>query len=187
MFQITGAQITAGGTVTVNFTITDSAGVPLDLDGLYTEGQVAPRFVLAWLDQTADGQPLQYTSYFTSSAGQATTDSGGSFTEIGNSQGTYQYQFGGTLAESHPGRTHTIGVFATRTFQGQRYVANTEYDFLPGGATARSTARWSRPTRATSATTRWRSTAARAATPACASLPQPQTVDTAPATRLTSR
>lgn len=134
--------IDVGGSATVTFSITDEDGVPLDIDGIYTEGAVTPRFVLAWLDETADKKPLQYTAYTTKkqtspltnvTADQAAADEGGVFKLIDEKTGTYTYTFGTVVNVAAPGRTHTLGVWATRDFEGARYVANVLYDFLPDG------------------------------------------------------
>jgi len=85
--EILDASIDTSNVARVRYRLTDSGGRPLDLDGLFTEGAVSPRFLLAWLDETDTGEPLQYTSYSTNSDGQASTDSGGVNVEIGVGDG----------------------------------------------------------------------------------------------------
>src|SRR6185436_11610541 len=95
--EILDVTIDGQGSTDVTFRITDAGSIPLDRAGLYTEGAVDARFVLAWLDQTANGEARQYTAYTTKtqkspitniSADQASTDEGGTFTEIDPADGT---------------------------------------------------------------------------------------------------
>jgi len=157
--NITQAAISTSGIVTVDFTITDGAGVPLDYAGTYTQGAVNAKWVLSWLGQAPaqgdagtagdGGAPLSYTAYTTqvhSSANGTTTaplpdsDTGGTLTEIGFAQGTYEYTFGTKLPATFDGtKTHTVGVWATRVFGGLTYVVNTLYDFVPNGGTVTAT------------------------------------------------
>ena len=58
------ATIDANGVVTVDFTITDGAGVPLDLTGTYTDGAVIAEVRVSWLaDPNSNGSPGAYTAY----------------------------------------------------------------------------------------------------------------------------
>jgi OmcA/MtrC family decaheme c-type cytochrome len=141
-FQITSAAIDTQGVATVGFQITDASDLPLDLQGLYTEGAVTSYFVLGWLGQTAAGQALEYTSYTTAidtspvtgeSAVQAAADQNGSFSDIDPTQGLYEYTFGTPILVADGTLTHTVGVWASRDFAGETYVANALFDFLPAG------------------------------------------------------
>ena len=141
---VQSASIDQSGVVTVSFTVTDGAGVPLDLQGKYTDGAVSPKMVLSWLaDPNADGTPGAYTAYTLQSHksvdGTTTTtlpdsDTNGTFVEVGVGQGTYTYTFGTTLSSVDAAKTHTLGVWATRMFNGLEYVANTTFDFVPNGS-----------------------------------------------------
>jgi OmcA/MtrC family decaheme c-type cytochrome len=145
VFTIKTAGIENSGKATVRFQITDALGVPLDRTGKLTEGPVAASFALAWLDQAPNGggdggvhEPLQYTSYVTTQnpstkATQASADSNGTFTDVDPANGVYDYAFGTTIKVADPAKTHTVGVWASRDFEGQHYVANAEFDFLPNG------------------------------------------------------
>jgi OmcA/MtrC family decaheme c-type cytochrome len=132
-FTIQGVSIDAKGVAKVRFQITDGAGTPLDRQGVYTEGPVSASFVLSWLDQ-AMGQPLQYTSYLTAN-NQAAADTGGAYAEVDPVQGVYDYTFGTPVTVTDGTKTHTVGVWATRDFDGQHFVANAVQDFLPSGGT----------------------------------------------------
>ncbi|HSQ68063.1 MAG TPA: hypothetical protein VLM85_32860, partial [Polyangiaceae bacterium] len=69
--SLQSASIDNKGVATVAFTITDGAGVPLDLTGTYTDGQVFPKFVISWLgdrntsvgNPQDNGSPGEYTAY----------------------------------------------------------------------------------------------------------------------------
>ncbi|HUH00427.1 MAG TPA: OmcA/MtrC family decaheme c-type cytochrome, partial [Kofleriaceae bacterium] len=132
--EIMSAAIT-GTTAAVTYKITDGGGVALDLDGLFTEGAVSPRFTLARLDGTIN----QYESYKVNAAGQASTDSGGSTVEVGVGDGVYTYTFGTSITVPDATESHRIALFATRTYEDQRYVANALFDFVPDGSAVTNT------------------------------------------------
>jgi OmcA/MtrC family decaheme c-type cytochrome len=123
----------ADGIATVTFEVTDDEGIPLDRSGLYTEGSVETHFVLAWLGETIDGEPLQYTSYVTNDDGQADDDEGGVYSEVGVGDGVYEYELAADVSGADLDLTHTVAAWATREVEGALYVANAVYDFLPSG------------------------------------------------------
>lgn len=147
--SVTGAAVDKSGVVTVDFTVTDGAGNPLDYTGTYTDGAVAASFVLSALAPGDGGAPGEYTAYTRqphasvdggASSPMADSDTGGTVAEIGADQGTYTYTFGTKLtAGFDAARTHTVGIWATRSFGGQTYVVNTLYDFVPSGGAVTST------------------------------------------------
>lgn len=139
---IEDTAIALDGTVTVTFRIADGADIALDRTGLLTVGAVSISFVLAWLDEDATGEALQYTAYTTrtqtspitgDTAIQAGTDTGGTFVALDPAEGRYTYTLGTNVAGFDATKTHTLAAYATRIFEDKRYVANTTYDFLPGG------------------------------------------------------
>jgi OmcA/MtrC family decaheme c-type cytochrome len=150
---ITKSAIATDGSVTMDFTVTDGAGVPLDYAGTYTDGAVNAKWVISWLGQAGlgdggaplgdAGPPLEYTAYTTqphaSADGSNTSqlpdsDTGGKLTEVGVGQGTYEYVFGTKLPAGFDGtKTHTVGVWATRVVLGLTYVVNVLSDFVPNG------------------------------------------------------
>lgn len=132
---VTGASVDGDGIAKVDFVVTDAEGVPLDLVGFFTPGAVTTEFVIGWLDESSL-QPLQYTAYSTGPDGAATTDSGGFFVELGTRQGTYRYTFGTTVDvdPANAGKTHSVGVHATRAVEGVRYPATAVFHFRPDGA-----------------------------------------------------
>ncbi len=141
---ISSAAIDGAGIVTVDFTVTDGAGTPLDYSGGFTDGAVTARWVLGWLGSSGDaGAPGVYTAYttqpHTSQDGTNTarlpdSDTGGWTAPSGVADGTYRYTYGTKLPPGFdPKATHTVGVWATRVVAGQTYVVNTLFDFVPSG------------------------------------------------------
>lgn len=130
-----------GAKARVRFRITDVDGLPLDREGLFTEGAVEARFVLSHLEPAAEG-PGYYRAYTTTeqtspitgdTAVQPSTDEGGVFTVVDAADGTYEYELGTELVNVEPTQTHTLGAFAWRDFEGKRYVANQVFHFRPDG------------------------------------------------------
>lgn len=144
-FELVGATIT-GTTATVEFTIADASGTPLDRDGHYTQGAVSTSFVLAVIEEDEDGEGVAYRAYTTrtqtspitnASAEQAATDSGGTYEEL--EPGRYRYTFGTAVAVADAGWTHTIGAYATRSFEDETSIVNDELSFRPDGAAVTTT------------------------------------------------
>ncbi len=118
---------------TATFRITDDLGTPLDLHGKYTEGAVDVRASLAWLDLKPSGDPGEYVSYTLDAAGKPAPDQGGKFTEVDFDNGIYSYELGATVEPPDPTKTHTLGLWATRTFEGATYTADAVKSFVPAG------------------------------------------------------
>jgi OmcA/MtrC family decaheme c-type cytochrome len=130
-----------GNTVSVTFRITDDNGQGLDRLGLETPATVSTSWILARINPG----DTQYSAYRTNSAGQPSTDAGGSYESLGG--GVYKYTFGSQLPGGFPANaTHTVGVYATRdlrTLAEQlglfqlvktgRYISNDTYNFIPAG------------------------------------------------------
>lgn len=140
-FEVQETTIDAG-VAKVRFRITDAAGTPLDREGLYTEGAVTARFVMGWLAEDASGKALQYTSYTirtqtspitNQSADQAAADEGGTFEEVDALDGVYAYTFNTAINVADGTKTHTLGYWAYRDFEGSRYMADGVFHFLPAG------------------------------------------------------
>ena len=130
-------------TVSVVYTITDSAGLPLDRLGVFTPGAVTANFILSSLPANPGGVPdyhaitlRQVTSPVTNvSTQQPGTDQNGTTDEI--ERGTYRYTFKTQLpADFDPNGTYSIGIYATRTLTefglGPSY-ANEVVNFSPSG------------------------------------------------------
>lgn len=136
------AGIDDGG-VSVDLRLADSAGRALDRDGLLTEGAVSVSLVAGYLEErAADGLPLQYVSYTRRDVAfdggtfaQNATDTGGAWSELEPlGSGRYRYRFATRAAVgANAGKTHSIGLYATRTVQSVRYVDNEVFHFRPDG------------------------------------------------------
>ncbi len=142
-FTIDSVKVSKTGKAEVEFSIADGAGKPLDLDGSLTQGAVSPSFILSWLGETEDGESAQYTAYTTRTkvskvngeeAVQSSTDQGGKYEKL--ALGKYRYTFA-TKIDINDARsklTHTLGAYATRTFDGVRYVASALHSWVPDGS-----------------------------------------------------
>ena len=113
----------------------------MDRTGVHTPGPVSTSFILAFIPEGEEAY-LSYTSRIQTSpdtgdsAEQASTDSGGTYTEI--SVGTYMYKFGTAVpADYDMDATHTMGMYARRDlteFDFDRYVENALDHFVPSGS-----------------------------------------------------
>jgi OmcA/MtrC family decaheme c-type cytochrome len=129
-FTIQKVSIGDDRKIQVTFLVTDDLGLPLDRLGIYTPGPVSTSFVAASIPQGA----AQYVAYTTRvqtspitgvSATQASTDSGGSYTQIGD--GTYTYTFKTVLPASYDKTvTHTVSVYGSRNLT--QFDLGTQYD-----------------------------------------------------------
>jgi len=140
---VTGASIAANGTITVNYTLTDPNGLPLDAAGITTPGAISLSYIAAVLPK---GQE-DYTAYTTRAAAatvsnpalpttnQPGADSGGVATATATG---YQYVFKTTAPSGFDATaTHTIGIYGSRSLTaynlGTNY-ASTTYNFVPNGS-----------------------------------------------------
>jgi len=138
--EITDYMIENDGTVWVEFDIKDDKGLPLDMDGVYTPGEIRVSFVISRIPAGKD----QYESYITrlveaeindNTAIQPTSDSGGTMEEI--EIGSYRYTFRNKLpADYDRSATHSIGFYSDRDLED--YGLETPMDdgvvtFVPDG------------------------------------------------------
>ena len=130
--KVKSANIAKDGTITARFTVTDSKGRGLDVDGIQTAGTLSIRFVAGFIPAGKS----QYVAYTTSvlnatsnknpSQTVAGTDAGGAFTLIDQATGTYDYTFKTKAPATFDATTtHSIGMQAERNL--------TEFD-IPGVA-----------------------------------------------------
>ena len=137
--QITGATVSASGTVVVTFTLTDGDGNPVKPVTTATSdpAQAQVRFTIARLEldaETYNGFTTTFTRYENYTTPRPGYDSGGTLATLDPVAGTYTYTFATTLPAGFPaGLTHTVGGQVTRTFDGAMLVANPVFDFVPAG------------------------------------------------------
>ena len=143
VFNITGAQIAADGTITATFTITDPAGLPLEMAGIGTPGPVTARFLAAYIPN-GQSQFVAWNARSVSdqvnnsgrTATQATLDSGGTFNTIATGQ--YTYTFKTKAVGFDPTATTRIGGQVSRdltSFGLTTYGIDAVYTFVPNGST----------------------------------------------------
>src|ERR1035438_7978477 len=113
VITINSAKIASDGTITVTYTLTDPAGLPLDAAGVTTPGAVSLAYVASYIP-TGQAQYVAYTTRANSGPAVASTnqpggDTGGVVTATG--PGQYQYVFH-TKAPTgfDTTATHTIGI-----------------------------------------------------------------------------
>lgn len=132
----------------VSLQIRDANNAPLDRAGVYTQGAVSVSFVLAHLS-SSDGKVGEYVPYNTASvtgamvgsdapvlasATQPRAENNGTWTEVDASIGTYSYRFNQVLPENYDKtKTHTLAIYASRTYSGVQYAANPIHHFRPDG------------------------------------------------------
>jgi hypothetical protein len=120
--------------------MTDGEGRALDREGDNTTGTVGISYVLAYMEEDAEGNPLNWTAYTTRdqtspitgiTETQASSESDGTYTAV--APGRYRYTFTTPVDAANADLTHTIAAYATRTVDGVRAVSNHDIDFLLGG------------------------------------------------------
>lgn len=145
LVKVKSATIGKDGTITATFTLTDSNGAGLDINGVLTAGPVSLGFVAAYIP---NGQ-TQYTAYTTTvdksitnnnpPQTQAGLDTGGTYTLVDAASGTYTYTFGTKAPTTFdPTATHSIGVQASRNLAAYgyatAYTSDTVFTFVPNGS-----------------------------------------------------
>ncbi|HSR54561.1 MAG TPA: OmcA/MtrC family decaheme c-type cytochrome [Acidobacteriota bacterium] len=129
------------GIVQVEFTVSDDRGLPLDLEGVFTPGEISARFILARIPAGLNRYEAYTTRVQTSpitnvSAVQPSADSGGTFERL--EDGRYLYTYGTRLpADFDPDVTHTVAIYSERDltdFGLGEPVDNDLFHFVPSGA-----------------------------------------------------
>ena len=94
VIKISSASVAPDGVISVNYTVTDPQGLPLDRTGVKTPGAISTTFIAAYIP---DGQ-TQYVDYVTrtqtgavsGTVTQASGENNGVFTPVGDG---YKYTF----------------------------------------------------------------------------------------------
>ena len=96
--------------------------MPLDREGVFTPGPVSTSFILSFIPAGEEAYVAYTTRVQTSpdtgeSATQASTDSGGAYTAMGD--GVYLYKFATVLPDNYDmSASHTLGIYARRDLEG---------------------------------------------------------------------
>jgi len=138
--KITGATVAADGTITIQFTLADPQGLPLDIAGVNTPGAIAPSFVASYIPVGGtDYIPITQraaTGLVSGAVRQPGTDTGGVRTSTAD--GSYTYTFAAKApANLDPAATVAVGIYATRNlteFDLGTNAANTVVNFTRSGA-----------------------------------------------------
>lgn len=141
VITITAASISSNGTISVNYTLADPTGAPLDSAGVNTPGAIALAYVAAYIPK---GQE-QYVAYTTEQSTGAVLGTitrpffelgGGTVTQT--APGQYTYVFKATAPSGFdPTVTTTVAVDGNRSLTpfglGTSY-AGTTFNFVPNGS-----------------------------------------------------
>jgi hypothetical protein len=141
--KATGAQISADGTISIKYTLTDPAGEALDQNGVTTPGPVTGSATVAYLPH---GQN-QYVNYLASPATNSKTgvtfNNGsdedllpGQVTQNGPGQYTFTFQ-GKAPVGFDKTATTTVGIYVSRdltSFGLSTYSADDVFSFVPNGS-----------------------------------------------------
>ena len=139
---VNSASVNGAGAISVNYTLTDPSGLPLDAAGVNTPGAITMTYFASYIPK---GQE-QYVAYTTAQAtgaklGTVTRptfeEGGGTLTSLGNGQ--YQYVYKAQApAGFDPTATTTVGLVGSRDLTqfnlGTNY-GHATYSFVPTGAT----------------------------------------------------
>ena len=132
-FELVSFEIPEDLQPLVTFSLKDTSGAPLDMEGVSTPGPIDVRFMLSYIP-TGEENKINYH--------ERSRDRGGVYTKL--SPGVYTYKFFTVLpADYQVDATHTLASVATRSFRDEefqyfglegRYYDNDVYDFVPSGA-----------------------------------------------------
>lgn len=143
--KIKSPTIAKDGTITTRFTITDSQGAGLDVNGVQTPGQLSIAFVPAYIPN-GKSQYVDYATAVTKATSnhnppqtEAGTDSAGTYTLVDAATGTYDYVFKTKAPTTFDASaTHSIGMQAERDLSAFGYAdmftSDDVYTFVPNGS-----------------------------------------------------
>src|ERR1022692_14669 len=140
VITINSAKIASDGTITVTYTLTDPAGLPLDAAGVTTPGAVSLAYVASYIP-TGQAQYVAYTTSTVSGKALGTItrpdfELGNPPTSLGNGQYTYTFT-AKAPAGFEAAATTTVAVDGNRDLTafnlGISYAGAT-FNFVPNGA-----------------------------------------------------
>jgi OmcA/MtrC family decaheme c-type cytochrome len=138
--SIVGASVDPEGVLSVEFTLTDDDGVPIEpvRSATSNPNQGRVRFTVAHLEEYSGGGEFMastFTRYVNDvNARRPAYDANGMIETIDGGAGLYRYIFNTRLPEGFDGsRTYSVGLQVDRTFQGTQLSANPVFDFVPAG------------------------------------------------------
>jgi OmcA/MtrC family decaheme c-type cytochrome len=126
----------------------DANGQPLDREGKLTPGSVSASFVLSKLTSeggkvgeyapynvgTVNGATVGGTPPALMTAMQPRSENNGTWTELDPDMGKYSYRFNQALpADYDKSKTHTLAIYASRTYENVQYASNPIFDLRPDG------------------------------------------------------
>jgi len=142
-FKVNSVTINGDRKVVVDLNFLDDYDQPLDRGGKMTPCPISASFLIAWYDPSTR-QLVNYNTRTVGGATQATTDSGGSWSEL--EMGHYVYTFGRALPSGFDqSKTHQVGIYGNRDLRteiNKRYYDNEEIEFRPDGGDVAATERW---------------------------------------------
>jgi len=128
------------GVVSIVFTLTDDAGIPIapSLSSVSSEDQARVRFALAHLETYSGGgdRATEFSRYVNEvNATDPGYDSGGTLETIDAAAGTHRYTFGTMLPANYDRtRTYTVAIQVDRNYLGIQRSANPVADAVPDGS-----------------------------------------------------
>ncbi|RMG10821.1 MAG: OmcA/MtrC family decaheme c-type cytochrome [Deltaproteobacteria bacterium] len=135
VLEILSAAANASDQLVVRFRVTDEGGRALDREGLLTVGPVDITWVFAVLDPATEKyQSLNVRQEMDGNVtvDQATGERDGTYQEVG--PGEYEYTSSAVVpAGTDPTDSIRVAAYATRDFEGQRYVSNAVLDVTVTG------------------------------------------------------
>src|SRR5271166_2862105 len=140
VITINSAAIATNGTITVTYTLTDPAGLPLDASGVTTPGPISLAYVASYIPKGQE-QYVAYTAAPASGKALGTItrpdfELGGTAKPVG--PGQYQYTFIAVAPSGFdPSATTTVAVDGNRdltSFNLGTSYAGTTFNFVPNGS-----------------------------------------------------
>lgn len=145
--EVVAAGIDADRHPYAELRITDGDGVPLDREGLFTQGAVSARFTVATLEGDPGGE--HYRAYLLAPQTSPITDetydlpsaeANGTWRTLDANEGVYAYRYANALPEGYDASaSHTVALWASRRVGDVAYATDAWAHFVPAtGAAAQA-------------------------------------------------